>query len=64
MARHKAHGDGGHEEHHHHHHGGIDFNVGRYAPKKNLGKIIVSVNNAEKVSILVGVCACLLGLCK
>lgn len=37
MARHKA---------HHHHH---DYNVGRYAPKKNLGKIIVSVNNDEKV---------------
>lgn len=49
MARRRSHNDGGHEQHHHHHHGGIDYNVGRYAPKKNLGKIIVSVNNDEKV---------------
>lgn len=49
MARRKAHNDGAHEPHHHHHHGGIDYNVGRYAPKKNLGKIIVSVSNDEKV---------------
>lgn len=50
MARHDPRNDGAHEQHHHHH-GGIDYNVGRYAPKKNLGKIIVSVNNVEKVCV-------------
>lgn len=50
MARRKAHGENGHE--HHHHHGSVDYNVGRYAPKQSLGKVIVSVNNAEKVNLL------------
>lgn len=43
MARRKAEG-------HEHHHAGMDYYVGRYAPKNGLGKIIISVNDAEKVS--------------
>lgn len=34
----------------HHHHIGVDYNVGRYAPKQSLGKVIVNVDNSEKVS--------------
>lgn len=52
VARRKAHIDGPHEQQHHHHHGGFDYNVGRYAPKRQLGKVIVSVNNVEKVHFL------------
>lgn len=48
VARRKVHSEPGHE-HHHLHHGGVDYNVGRYAPKIGLGKVIVPVNNAEKV---------------
>lgn len=48
VARRKTHSEGGHEQHHHHH-GGIDYNVGRFAPKISLGKVIVPVNNAERV---------------
>lgn len=32
-----------------HHHIGVNYNVGRYAPKQNLGKIIVNIDNSEKV---------------
>lgn len=35
-----------HGEHHHH---GVDYHVGRYAPKQSLGKVIVNVENSEKV---------------
>lgn len=52
VARRKAHTEPGHEQHHHHH-GGVDYNVGRYAPKNGLGKVIVPVNNAEKVTVIV-----------
>lgn len=34
----------------HHHPIGIDYNVGHYAPKQSLGKVIVSVGTAEKVT--------------
>lgn len=50
MARRKAHTEGVHEQPHHHH-VGTDYNVGRFAPKRSLGRIIVPVNNAEKVQI-------------
>lgn len=49
VARRKAHTEGGQQPHHHH--GGIDYNVGRFAPKRSLGRVIVPVNNAEKVII-------------
>lgn len=39
-----------HGEHHHH---GVDYNVGRYAPKQSLGKVIVNVENSEKVNFVV-----------
>lgn len=39
-----------HGEHHHH---GVDYNVGRYAPKQSLGKVIVNVENSEKVNVVV-----------
>lgn len=35
----------------HHHHLGADYNVGRFAAKQNLGKIIVSEQQTEKVII-------------
>lgn len=48
VARRKAHTESGQQPHHHH--GGIDYNVGRFAPKRSLGRVIVPVNNAEKVN--------------
>lgn len=37
-----------HGEHLHH---GVDYNVGRYAPKQSLGKVIVNVEEKEKVNL-------------
>lgn len=51
VARRKAHADAGFEQHHHHH-GGIDYNVGRFTPKIKLGRVVVPVNNAEKVQFV------------
>lgn len=42
VARRKAHHD-------HHHTAGVDYYVGRYAPKEIMGRIFVNVDNIEKV---------------
>lgn len=48
VARRKAHTESNAD--HHHHHGGVNYNVGRYASNIGLGKVILPVNNVEKVS--------------
>lgn len=53
IARRKTHDDEPKsEQHHHHHHISHDYSVGRFTTKLSLGKIIVTEDRVEKVSLI------------
>lgn len=48
VARHKVQLESNHPDHDRHHHMGPDYNVGRFAPKQSLGKVIVAEERTER----------------